>query len=63
MFFTAHIPEDLTQIKLVLIPKVPNPESVTQLRPISLCTSLYKLLTKLLVNRLKPFLPTMINPA
>ena len=63
LFLTACIPEDLTQIKLVLIPKVPNPESVTKLRPFSLCNMLYKLLTKLLVNRLKPFLPAMIHPA
>ena len=63
LFITARIPEDLTQIKLVLIPKVPNPKFVTQLRPISLCNTLYKLLTKLLVNRLKPFLPAMIHPA
>ena len=59
LFLIARIPKDLTQIKLVLIPKVPN----TQLRPISLCNTLYKLLTKLLVNRLKPFLPAMIYPA
>lgn len=61
-FLTARIPEDLTQIKLVHIPKVPNPESVSQLRPISLCNTLYKLLTKLLVNRIKPLLPTMHDP-
>ena len=47
----------------MLIPKVPNPESVTQLRSISLCNTLYKLLTKFLVNRLKPFLLAMIHPA
>ena len=63
LFLIACIPDDLTQIKLVLIPKVPNPESVTQLRSISLCNTLYKLLTKLLVNRLKPFLLAMIHPA
>ena len=63
LFLTACIPEDLTQIKLVRIPKVPNPESVTQLRPINLCNTLYKLLAKLLVNRLKPFLLAMIHLA
>lgn len=34
---------------LVLIPKVPNPENVTQFRPIGLCNSLYQLITKIIV--------------
>lgn len=29
LFITACIPEDLTQVKLVLIPKVPNLETVS----------------------------------
>ena len=36
---------------------------VSHLCPISLCNAFYKLLTKLLVNKLKPFLPYMIHPA
>lgn len=62
LFIMARIPEDLTQIKLVLILKVPTPETVSQFRPISLFNTLYKLLTNILVNRLKLFLPTMIHP-
>ena len=50
IFITARIPEDLTRIKLVLIPKTPNPETVSHLRPISLCNTLYELFTKILVN-------------
>ena len=63
MFITSRILEDLTQVKLALIPKVPNPETVSQPQPISLCNTLYKLLTKILVNRFKPFLLAMIHPA
>ena len=58
---SSRIPMDLTQVKLVLIPKAPNPESLYQFRPISVCNTHYKLLTKILVYRLKPFLHTMIH--
>ena len=63
IFIIARISEDLTRVKLVLIPKTPNPETVSHLRPISLCNTLYELLTKILVNILKPFLSYMIHPA
>lgn len=46
----------------VLIPKEGTPRNITQFRPISLCNVVYKLLTKVLVNRLRPFLDRMISP-
>lgn len=46
----------------MLIPKVPSPEYVSQFRPISLCSILYKMLTKSLVDRLKCILPKLVAP-
>ena len=63
IFITARILENLTRVKLVLIPKTPNSETVSHLRPISLCNTLYELLMKILVNILKSFLSYMIHPA
>ena len=47
---------------LTLIPKVPNPVRLGNYRPISLVGCVYKLLAKILANRLKHVLPLIISP-
>ncbi|CAL2239107.1 unnamed protein product [Prunus armeniaca] len=46
---------------IALISKITQPTRVTDFRPISLCTVLYKLVAKAFVNRLKMVLPEVIS--
>ncbi|KAL0410987.1 UNVERIFIED_CONTAM: putative mitochondrial protein [Sesamum latifolium] len=46
---------------IVLIPKCSNPETVTQLRPISLCSVIVMIASKCIANRLKPLLDSIIS--
>lgn len=48
---------------LVLIAKVAKPERITQFRPMSLCNVLFKIITKMIVNRLKKVILKLIGPA
>src|ERR1044072_6381284 len=52
----------LAQTLIVLIPKVDVPSSFKEFCPISLCNVAYKLITKVVVNRLRPFLQDLIGP-
>ena len=50
---SSRMPCRLNETYICLIPKVKSPQNITEFRPISLCNVVYKLIPKILANRLK----------
>ncbi|KAG1346247.1 putative mitochondrial protein [Cocos nucifera] len=61
VFSLEKMPRQWKTTYIVLILKKENPRDVLDYRPISLCNILYKLMAKLLVNHLKPLIPSLVS--
>ena len=55
-------PPNLNQTLITLIPKQDGPTSIGHFRPISLCNSSYRILSKILVHILRHLIPTLVSP-
>ena len=62
-FIDRSMPKGVNSLLIILIQKVPNPSSFNNYRPISLCNVIYKIISKLLVIRIRPILPKFISPS
>lgn len=60
-FQTGCMPEGVNNTAIVLIPKIEQPMELKDFRPISLCNVLYKVVSKCLVNRLRPMLNELVS--
>ncbi|RLN35951.1 hypothetical protein C2845_PM03G26230 [Panicum miliaceum] len=61
-FRTGDMPQGVNDTAIVLIPKSLHPEKLSEFRPISLCNVIYKVVSKCLVNRMRPLLQDLISP-
>ncbi|KAK9994753.1 hypothetical protein SO802_024456 [Lithocarpus litseifolius] len=62
IFDDRKVPEALNSTHIALIPKIRGPETLGNYRPISLCNTVYKVVTKIIVARLRPYLDKIISP-
>ncbi|XP_028104122.1 uncharacterized protein LOC114303175 [Camellia sinensis] len=61
-FHNKTVPPEVNETLIVLVPKVDSPETITQFRPIRLCDVTYKIITKIIVGRIRPLLDTIVSP-
>lgn len=61
-FIYGFLPMGVNATTLALIPKVQGAETLKDFWPISCCNILYKVISKVLANRLKVLLPELIEP-
>ncbi|KAK2652935.1 hypothetical protein Ddye_012791 [Dipteronia dyeriana] len=62
-FRSGYLLKELNTTILVLVPKIPNPFTMKDFRPISFCNTLYKIIAKIIANRIEPCLPDIISPS
>lgn len=58
---TGELPCDVNKTIVCLIPKTKQPQKMTDLRPISLCNVLIRIVSKVMANRLKDCLAMLIS--
>lgn len=61
-FATSNFDHGIVETLICLIPKVDDPRTFKEFRPISLCNTVYKHITKVFVTRLRPFLELITSP-
>lgn len=60
-FFKTNMPMSLDCTNIVCIPKIYSPKSPIHFCPISPCNYIYKIMSKIMVNRLRPILRSLIS--
>ncbi|KAL5539506.1 hypothetical protein UlMin_045993 [Ulmus minor] len=57
----GHPLGSINETIITFLPKIKNPTRITEFRPISLCNVLYKIISKMLANRLRKIMDSVIS--
>ena len=62
IFTKGGLNRELNQSLIVLVPKIKNSRTVRDYRPISLLGGIYKIVAKILANRIRLVVPKLVHP-
>ncbi|XP_020262713.1 uncharacterized protein LOC109838703 [Asparagus officinalis] len=62
-FYSGKMLGTLNTTSITLVPKIPNPKSPSDFRPISCCNCVYKVITKIIANRIQKVMGVLISDA
>ncbi|KAJ9565730.1 hypothetical protein OSB04_001696 [Centaurea solstitialis] len=62
-FYRGRLAKELNHTLLCLLPKSHNASTVSDFRPIACCSVLYKCISKIIVERMKPYLDRLVSKA
>ncbi|KAJ9536666.1 hypothetical protein OSB04_un000139 [Centaurea solstitialis] len=60
-FYRGHLAKELNHTLICILPKKPNATLVSEFRPIACCSVLYKCISKVIVERMKPYLDALVS--
>lgn len=61
LYFYGVIEQCMNETNIFLIPKKDRPQKMAEFRPINLCNVSYKIISKILCQRLKKVIPNLIS--
>ncbi|GAU42583.1 hypothetical protein TSUD_302990 [Trifolium subterraneum] len=61
-FISGTIAPKLAETLIVPIPKINDPTTLKDFRPISLCNVLLKVISKIIVRRIRPYMNSLVSP-
>ena len=62
-FNSGSLLQEINCTIIALVPKVPNPRSMHDYKPISCCNTIYKCISKIIAARIKQCIPEIISPS